>query len=97
MATLSDVEVCKQVPPFAGLAERHLHAIADRCQTATLPPGTLLTRSGVVPETLYIVLRGHVRVAAQGDEERLAQQGLDALGIRGHGLAGIGAELVGQH
>lgn len=62
MATLSDVEVCKQVPPFAGLAERHLHAIADCCQTATLPPGTLLTRSGVVPETLYIVLRGHVRV-----------------------------------
>lgn len=62
MAALADIEVCKQVPPFAGLAERHLHAIADGCQTVTLPPGALLTRSGVVPETLYIVLRGHVRV-----------------------------------
>jgi len=62
MATLAALELLRHVPPFAGLGERHLHAIGECCDTVSLRPGTPLTRSGTPPEALYVVIRGQVRV-----------------------------------
>ncbi|MDO8835716.1 MAG: peptidase domain-containing ABC transporter [Vicinamibacterales bacterium] len=82
MGALSDIEALRLAPPFAGLAERQLHAIADRCRRTLLQPGAVATQGGVVPDALHVILRGHMRIV----DERLPGQAvhIDDLGHGGH-------------
>jgi CRP-like cAMP-binding protein len=47
---------------FEGLPEPALRALAERTQRRSLAPDTLIVREGDLPDSLYVILKGRVRV-----------------------------------
>jgi CRP-like cAMP-binding protein len=47
---------------FEGLPEPALRALAEKSASRTLAPDTLIIREGDLPDSLYVVLKGRVRI-----------------------------------
>jgi CRP-like cAMP-binding protein len=47
---------------FEGLPEPALRALAEKTQQRSLAPDTLIVREGDLPDSLYVILKGRVRV-----------------------------------
>jgi CRP-like cAMP-binding protein len=47
---------------FEGVPEPALRALAERCTSRTPGPDTLIVREGELPDSLYVILQGRVRV-----------------------------------
>jgi hypothetical protein len=45
MAALASIDLLRNVPIFAGLAERHLDALVAACRLSSLPAGAVIVSS----------------------------------------------------
>ncbi len=52
----------KKIPLFAGAADEALRALAEKADTRVLPKGTLIVNEGDVPDSLFVIAAGRVKV-----------------------------------
>lgn len=52
----------KKIPLFAGAADEALRALAEKADIRALPKGTLIIQEGDVPDSLYVIGAGRVKV-----------------------------------
>lgn len=62
MTTLASIDLLRNVPIFAGLADHHLEAIGGRCRLTSVPAGTAMLVAGVPSDALHMLLSGQARV-----------------------------------
>ena len=81
MTTLASIDLLRNVPIFAGLADRHLEAIVGSCQLRSIPAGTAMVVAGLPSEALHILLSGQARVV---DDRGTEVSEIDVLGKGAH-------------